>query len=150
MGLAVDLARLKTLIDLVGSTGLSALDLTEGDVRVRIRSAGRPARAGAASARDAVPDQGHEGPVEVGRRDAVDARLIVRAPLSGTFFMAPSPFAPPFHRLGDRIASDSTLCVIEAMKTMTQVFAGYDGTLRDVLVENGAAVEFGQPLFEIA
>lgn len=139
-------ARLKALIDLVGSAGLSELKLTEGDVRVRIKASRGPARADAAAATEASPP----GPdVTAGRGDA-DTRSIVRAPLAGTFFAAPSPEAPPFYGIGDRVTRDSMLCIIEAMKTMTHVASGYEGILRGVLVENGTAVEFGQPLFEVS
>ena len=67
------------------------------------------------------------------------ARSVVRAPLSGTFFAAPAPSAPAFHKTGDRLTEDGVLCI---MKTMTHVPSGHAGTLQDVLVENGAAVEF--------
>lgn len=143
----MDLARLKALIELVGSAGLADFELTEGDVRVRIKAFRRPASVGTTATAQIAPDRDLEGPV---RPEAANTHAIVRAPLSGTFFTAPAPAAPPFHRIGDRVGRDSVLCIIEAMKTMTHIPAGYDGTLRKVLVENGVAVEFGQPLFEIS
>ncbi len=73
----------------------------------------------------------------------------VKAPLVGTFYRSSSPESDPFVKVGDRVGADTVVCIIEAMKVMNEVKAGVSGTVRKVLVENGAAVEYGQALLEV-
>ncbi len=142
VGLAarVELARLKALMDLVASTPITELDLTEGDVRIRI------SKGEAAPATAALPaGPGEAGPVPA----AALAAKVVRAPMAGTFFTTPSPSEPPFARPGDPVLQGATICIIEAMKTLTRVPSTHDGTLLKVLAAHGEFVEFDQPLFEV-
>ena len=74
---------------------------------------------------------------------------LVRAPIVGTFYRAPSPDADPFVKEGDTIKLDDTLCIIEAMKLMNEVQSEISGTIKKILVENGEPVEFDQPLFVV-
>ena len=139
----MDVARLKALIDLVSSSPLSELNLTNGGERVRVKK----------HLFWAVPDGTVRGKIAEEGDSAIavqpSSRGTVRAPVSGMFFASPSPFSPPFYQLGDQIKAGSTLCVIEAMKTLTSVVCEHSGTLKAVLTENGTFVEFEQPLFEI-
>ena len=75
---------------------------------------------------------------------------IVRAPMVGTFYRAPSPEAPAYVELGDRVRRGQTLCIVEAMKLMNEIEAETDGVVRAILTENAEPVEYGQPLFELA
>lgn len=94
----------------------------------------------------AVPESG----VAASARGALPPGIkAVTSPMVGTFYRAPSPEADPFVEVGDRVEGDSSLCIIEAMKVMNEIPAGVSGVVKQILVENGASVEFGQPLFHI-
>lgn len=81
---------------------------------------------------------------------AANTNLIdVLAPIVGTFYAAPSPDAPPFVKVGDRVKAGTVLCIIEAMKLMNEIEAETGGTIAEILVDNGQPVQFGQPLFKI-
>ena len=74
---------------------------------------------------------------------------IIKSPMVGTFYRAASPESPPFTKVGEKVATDSIVCIIEAMKVMNEINAEMTGTITEVLVENGDAVEYGQPLFKV-
>lgn len=150
----MDLRKLKTLIDLVSESGVAELEITEGEDRVRIVN-----RNGAA------PVQVHQpvtvaqpmpvpGPApEVAPAPAPTAPQQTGTPLTspmvGTFYRAPSPGADPFVKVGDTVKKGQVVCIIEAMKLLNEVEADMDGTVKEVCVENGQPVEFGQSLFII-
>lgn len=74
---------------------------------------------------------------------------IIKSPMVGTFYQASSPESPPFINVGDSVSKDTTVCIIEAMKVMNEIPAELSGEIKEVLVENGDAVEYGQPLFKV-
>ena len=74
---------------------------------------------------------------------------VIKSPMVGTFYRASSPESPPFTKIGESVAADSIVCIIEAMKVMNEINAEITGTITEVLVENGDAVEYGQPLFKV-
>ena len=76
-------------------------------------------------------------------------RVTIDSPLVGTLYRAPSPEAAPFVKVGDKVTADTVVCIVEAMKVMNEIKAEKSGVIRDILVDNGSAVEFGQPLFVI-
>ena len=150
----MDLRKLKTLIDLVSESGVAELEITEGEDRVRIVN-----RNGAA------PVQVHQ-PVTVAQPMPVPVPAPAAAPapapaapqqtgtpltspMVGTFYRAPSPGADPFVKVGDTVKKGQVVCIIEAMKLLNEVEADMDGTVKEVCVENGQPVEFGQSLFII-
>ena len=135
----MDLRKLKTLIDLVSESGVAELEITEGDDRVKIvnRVGAAPVAATAASESAAAPAV------------AEDTRTI-NSPMVGTFYRAPSPGAKPFADVGQKVKAGDTVCIIEAMKLLNEIETEYDGVIKEILVENGQPVEFGQPLFVIA
>ena len=150
----MDLRKLKTLIDLVSESGVAELEITEGEDRVRIVN-----RNGAA------PVQVHQPvtvaqpmPVPVPAPEAAPAPAPaapqqtgtpLTSPMVGTFYRAPSPGADPFVKVGDTGKKGQGVCIIEAMKLLNEVEADMDGTVKEVCVENGQPVEFGQSLFII-
>ncbi len=151
----MDLRKLKTLIDLVSESGVAELEITEGDDRVKIvnRVGAAPVAAAApaviatpvvASAAPAVAAEPAAAPVA-----AEDTRTI-NSPMVGTFYRAPSPGAKPFADVGQKVKAGDTVCIIEAMKLLNEIETEYDGVIKEILVENGQPVEFGQPLFVIA
>lgn len=150
----MDLRKLKTLIDLVSESGVAELEITEGEDRVRIVN-----RNGAA------PVQVHQPvtvaqpmPVPVPAPEVAPAPAPTApqqtgtpliSPMVGTFYRAPSPGADPFVKVGDTVKKGQVVCIIEAMKLLNEVEADMDGTVKEVCVENGQPVEFGQSLFII-
>jgi len=147
----MDLRKLKKLIDLVEESGISELELTEDGEKVRIsrnftasapmqhyapaQYAAAPQAAPAAAAAPAAPaeEEGHA----------------VKSPMVGTFYRSPSPDAKPFVEVGDTVAVGDTLCIIEAMKLLNEIEADKAGVVKKILVDNGQAIEYGEPLFII-
>lgn len=155
----MDLRKLKTLIDLVSESGVAELEITEGDDRVKIvnRVGAAPVTA-AAPAVIATPVVASAAPAAAPAVAAEPAAAPVAAedtrtinsPMVGTFYRAPSPGAKPFADVGQKVKAGDTVCIIEAMKLLNEIETEYDGVIKEILVENGQPVEFGQPLFVIA
>ncbi|GHT82655.1 acetyl-CoA carboxylase biotin carboxyl carrier protein subunit [Betaproteobacteria bacterium] len=150
----MDLRKLKKLIDLVQESGISELEVTEGEEKVRIAkhlASAAPQIAYAAPAPVAAPLAPAAGAVAAGAADASDvpAGHIVKSPMVGTFYRATSPDAQPLAEVGKSISVGDHLCIIEAMKLMNEIEADAAGTIKAILVENGQPVEYGQPLFVI-
>ena len=145
----MDLRKLKTLIDLVADSGIAELEVTEGEDRVRIAKFS-PAPAAAAAATTAVP-----GALAVAANGTTALPVaepeghVVKSPMVGTFYRSPSPGAASFIELGQAVKPGDTLCIIEAMKLLNEIEAEVGGTVKQILVENGQPVEYGQPLFII-
>ena len=161
----MDLRKLKTLIDLVAESGISELEITEGEGKVRIvkgptgmaaypqmampmmqmhpQMMQQPAGAAVPAAPAAAPAPA--APVEA----PMPAGHAVKSPMVGTFYRAPSPGAAVFVEVGAQVKEGDTLCIIEAMKLLNEIESDKTGTVLEILVENGQPVEYGQPLFVI-
>ena len=153
----MDLRKLKTLIELVESSGIAELEIQEGEERVRItRALGRGATADAAPvvsapmALAASPPPPAPAPAEPAAAVPEPEGHLVKSPMVGTFYRAASPGAKPFVEVGDTVQAGDTLCIIEAMKLMNEIESDKSGVVKQILVENGQPVEFGQPLVVIA
>ncbi len=153
----MDLRKLKTLIDLVAESDIAELEVTEGESKVRIvKSSGTPqnqvvmmqpqamAQPVAAPVVSAAPQA-----APVAAAPAEPEGHIVKSPMVGTFYRASAPGNPPFVEVGSTVKEGDTLCIIEAMKLLNEIDADASGVIKQVLVENGQPVEFGQPLFVI-
>ena len=151
----MDLRKLKKLIDLVQESGIAELEITEGEERVRITRAlaGPPAQYALPPQTYAVPPVPTAPEVTNGSTPAPEAPQpeghIVKSPMVGTFYRAPSPGAKPFVEVGQKVNPGDTLCIIEAMKLMNEIEADQGGVIKAILVENGQPVEYGEPLFII-
>jgi acetyl-CoA carboxylase biotin carboxyl carrier protein len=151
----MDLRKLKTLIELVESSGIAELEISEGEERVRITRSlpGQPAAAPAAPAPvlevpSLVPANGTPaGPAPSAPAGAEGH--VVKSPMVGTFYRSASPGAKPFVEVGDAVQVGDPLCIIEAMKLMNEIEADQPGTVKAILIENGQPVEYGQPLIVI-
>jgi acetyl-CoA carboxylase biotin carboxyl carrier protein len=148
----MDLRKLKTLIELVETSGIAELEIQEGEERVRItRSLAAPAQAAATQAPVAL----HQAPsapsaVAAPAPPAAPAEPeghVVKSPMVGTFYRSSSPGAKSFVEVGDSVKEGDPLCIVEAMKLMNEIEADASGVVKAILVENGQPVEFGQPLF---
>lgn len=154
----MDLRKLKTLIDLVQNSGISELEISEGEERIRIAkhltvapsttvvSMPAPAAAPLAAAVAPAPTASAE-PAPAAA--ALPSGHVVKAPMVGTFYRAGAPGAPPFVEVGQAVKKGDTLCIIEAMKLMNEIESDVDGVVKAILVENGQPVEFDQALFVI-
>lgn len=141
----VDLRKLKTLIDLVQQSGISELEITEGEERVRIsRGVSSAAAQAVALAPAAAPPSAIPPPAEAG---AAPEGHIIRSPMVGTFYRSSAPGAKAFVEVGQEVKSGQTLCIIEAMKLLNEIEADRDGIVKAALAENGQPVEYGEPLF---
>ena len=153
----MDLRKLKKLIDLVQESGISELEVTEGEEKVRIAKHLPQATAHAAptyvvGAAPAAAPAAPASPAPVAEApaaDALPAGHIVKSPMVGTFYRSPSPQASAFVEVGSSIKQGETLCIIEAMKLMNEIESDATGVIKAILVENGQPVEFGEPLFVI-
>ena len=150
----MDLRKLKTLIDLVSESNISELEIAEADGKVRIVKASAQAVPAAAPALDVAPvASGAAALIERAAADAAPPAAptghIVKSPMVGTFYRSASPGSDPFIEVGSTVKVGDPICIIEAMKIMNEIEADAPGTIREILCENGQAVEFGQPLFVI-
>ncbi|MBE0623641.1 MAG: acetyl-CoA carboxylase biotin carboxyl carrier protein [Burkholderiales bacterium] len=145
----MDLRKLKKLIDLVQESGISELEVTEGEEKVKIVKSGAVGIAYAAPA--PVQTQAAllaPAPVAAAVPEEVPVHL-VKSPMVGTFYRCPSPGAKPFVEVGDTVKSGDTICIIEAMKLLNEIECDKDGVVKAILVENGQPVEYGEPLVAI-
>ena len=152
----MDLRKLKTLIELVESSGIAELEIEEGEERVRITRAVTPAPTPAVAVPAALTNGGGPSaaqavaPVPVPPVPVEIEGHQVKSPMVGTFYRSASPGAKPFIEVGDAVQVGDTLCIIEAMKLMNEIESDKAGVVKQVLIENGQPVEFGQPLVVIA
>lgn len=148
----MDLRKLKTLIDLVAESGITELEMTEGDGKVRIVKSGPVAPIYAAAPAPIAQPQPTVVQVQPGAEAPAAPAFsghAVKAPMVGTFYRSPNPGASPFIEIGQSVKEGDTLCIIEAMKLLNEIEADQSGIVKEVLVENGEPVEYGQPLFVI-
>jgi acetyl-CoA carboxylase biotin carboxyl carrier protein len=146
----MDLRKLKTLIELVESSGIAELEVSEGEERVRITRSmptahHAPARDGGAHG-DAAGASADGVAASQQLAAAASEGHVVKAPMVGTFYRAAAPGSASFVEVGDAVQAGDPLCIIEAMKLMNEIEADQAGIVKAILVENGQAVEYGQPL----
>lgn len=162
----MDLRKLKKLIDLVEESGIAELEITEGEEKVRIvkhavaapppaayaRPHGTPAASLTSGKRRSALDDDDEDE----DLDADDEEIeqpggrVIKSPMVGTFYRSETPSAAPYIEIGSTVRSGETLCGIEAMKQFNEVKSECNGTVTAILIENGQAVQFGQPLIVVA
>lgn len=149
----MDLRKLKKLIDLVQESGISELEVTEGEEKVRIaKHAGNAAPVANYYAPPPAPAAAPAAAPTAAPAAAAPAQqegASVKSPMVGTFYRSSSPDAKNFVEVGDTVAAGDTLCIIEAMKLMNEIESDVAGTVKAILVESGQPVEYGQPLFVI-
>ncbi len=148
----MDLRKLKKLIDLVQESGISELEVIEGEEKVRIvkhvQGPAMPAYMSGSQPQSYAPPE----PAASVPEPAVPAEEeghVVKAPMVGTFYRSGAPGSPSFVEVGQAVKEGDTLCIIEAMKLMNEIESDATGIVKAILVENGQPVEYGQPLFLI-
>jgi acetyl-CoA carboxylase biotin carboxyl carrier protein len=157
----LDVQRLHYLVRLMKRYDLTALDVNDSSVQIRLRrssphavpsfvAAGPPApvpgAAQPATSASTAPSR-LEMPSPVA--SAAPKTVVIESPMVGTYYSSSAPDAPIFVSVGSAVQPGTTVCIIEAMKVFTDIPAGVSGTIAEVLVKNGQAVEFGQPLFRV-
>jgi acetyl-CoA carboxylase biotin carboxyl carrier protein len=151
----MDLRKLKKLIDLVEESGIAELELTEEGETVRISrnfTSSAPAQqhyANYAPQQYSAMPQAQAPQTAVADAPVVEEGHAVKSPMVGTFYRSSSPDAKPFVEVGDTVAAGDTLCIIEAMKLLNEIESDKAGVVKKILVDNGMAVEYGEPLFII-
>ena len=162
----MDLRKLKTLIDLVSDSNVTELEITEAEGKVRIVKGPTGSAAPVLTQQVMVPAvaQAAAAPVAPTASEIADAAAVtaaavaaeaaaaghaVKSPMVGTFYRSSSPGAAPFVQVGDTVKEGDTLCIIEAMKILNEIESDKTGVVKQVLCENGQAVEYGQTLYII-
>jgi acetyl-CoA carboxylase biotin carboxyl carrier protein len=150
----MDLRKLKTLIDLVQNSGISELEISEGEEKIRIsKHVAAPAPTTMMIGATHAPQVAHAVAAPAAAAEpavaALPEGLIVTAPMVGTFYRSGSPGASSFVEIGSVVKQGDTLCILEAMKLMNEIECDVGGTVKAILVENGQPVEFGQSMFVI-
>ena len=168
----MDIRKIKKLIELLEDSSLTELEIVEGEESVRLSRAGTmasampvnvalhtpispEAQAAGSTTASTAPGKSVVSPatepaaVDTSQEEQMPEGELVRSPMVGTFYDAPSPEAEPFATLGQQIKEGDTMCIIEAMKMFNQIEAEVSGTVVAILVENGQPVEFDEPLFVI-
>ncbi|MEN9384194.1 MAG: hypothetical protein RL323_1337 [Pseudomonadota bacterium] len=150
----MDLRKLKTLIDLVSESNVSELEITEAEGKVRIVKAvtgvtlPMAVTPAVAVAPAAQAQAAALAPAAVVEPEAPKGHVI-KSPMVGTFYRSSSPGAKAFVEVGQTVKEGEAVCIVEAMKILNEIDADKSGTITQILVENGAAVEYGQPLFVV-
>jgi acetyl-CoA carboxylase biotin carboxyl carrier protein len=148
----MDIRKVKKLIELLEESGISEIEISEGEESVRISRYPKPGSVTMTQAPSAAPAPAPAAVPLPPVADAAPAAMRgqqVTAPMVGTFYSGPAPGSKPFVEIGTEVKPGDTLCVIEAMKMMNQIESEFAGRVVSILVENGNPVEFGQPLFVI-
>jgi acetyl-CoA carboxylase biotin carboxyl carrier protein len=150
----MDIRKVKKLIELLEESGVAEIEIKEGEESVRISRATQgtviasPVAAPVAAAPSPAPAAAAPASPVAEAAEEPSGHL-VRAPMVGTFYRAPSPTAKAFVEEGQMVKAGDTLCIIEAMKLLNQIEADKAGTIKSIMVENGQPVEYNQPLFVI-
>lgn len=159
----MDIRKIKKLIDLIDESSVAEIEIREGEQTIRVSRLAAPGTTGTVPApttrvagEAAAPpgpthryEQAPEAVPETAAEDETPSGHVVKSPMVGTFYAAPSPGARPFVEVGQSIDAGETLCIVEAMKMLNQIEADVSGVIKAILIENGQPVEFDQPLFVI-
>lgn len=155
---------IKTIVKLMSENDLTEFKIESEDMHLCLRRGNQqnaqvvtqaimPAMAPAAAPAPSAPAVAHAAapaaPAAVEAPAPVDKAKIIESPIVGTFYRSSAPGAEPFIKIGSKVEADSTVCIVEAMKVMNEIKAEKTGVIKEILVENGQPVEFGQPLFII-
>ena len=160
----MEFKQIKQIVDLIKRSGLTEFQLEEKDFKLRICRQGEEIRtvvhgstpppfpfgtpASATPPQVGTPSHSPVTPPPVEK--PVDESKLIKSPMVGTFYSAPSPESPPFVRESDPVNEETVVCIVEAMKVMNEIKAENKGVVAEILVENGESVEYGQPLFRLS
>ena len=148
----MDLQQIEKLVQIIENSSMLEFSIQEGDIKIKMSK-----RAGESIAVPFAPGMGMpvagtaapEAATADETSGEVEEETYITSPIVGTFYSAPSPEAKAFVKVGDRVKAGETVCILEAMKLMNEIESDFDGKVAEIYVENGQAVEYGQPLFRI-
>lgn len=151
-GMNVDTGLVRELAELLSETGLTEIEVEDGDRKIKVSRGGGVAMAAApvamhAPAPTAAPASA--APAPAAEEPSVDHANALKSPMVGTAYLAPEPGAPDFIKVGDTVKQGDTLLIVEAMKVINPIAADRAGTIQAILIENAQPVEFDQPLVVI-
>ena len=152
-GIEIDTALVRELADILAETGLTEIEVEDDDRKIRVSRAAPAAAAApvAVAAPAAAPVAAPAAaPADAAAPAAADHANAVKSPMVGTAYLAAEPGSPNFVSVGGSVKKGATLLIVEAMKVMNPITAPADGTVKEILIDNGSPVEFGQPLVVIA
>ena len=151
-----DVRKIRRLVELMKEHDLTEIDLQQGELRIQLRRMGagvQPAIVSTASpptpVSAAVGPPAPESDAPMAPEAKAESVVLIKSPMVGTFYAASDPDSPPFVKIGDHVGPETTVCIVEAMKVFNQIPAELSGRIIAMLAENGAPVEFGQPLFKV-
>jgi acetyl-CoA carboxylase biotin carboxyl carrier protein len=157
----MDLKTIKKILDMISDSEVNEVSIEEGDFKIKVKKSGTveavtytqpaaPAPQPQAPAQPAQPSAAATQPAQEasGGEEQPDGE-VVKSPIVGTFYKAPSPDSDPFVKVGDSVSKGDTLCIVEAMKIMNEIESDFGGEIVKILAEDGQPVEFDQPLFII-
>lgn len=151
----MDIKLIKQVVDLMKRSDISEFEFEEDGFKLRLssKSSDAPQIIQAAPVQAAAQAPAAAAPAAEAAPAAPAAEekgiSVIKSPMVGTFYTAASPESPAFAKVGDKVGADSIVCIIEAMKVMNEIQSEISGTITEVLIENGEAVEYGQPLFKV-
>ncbi|MDN3645761.1 acetyl-CoA carboxylase biotin carboxyl carrier protein [Pontixanthobacter aestiaquae] len=148
-GMNVDTKLVRELAEMLGDTGLTEIEVKDGERKIRVSRGGGVAVAAPAAAAPAAPTAAPAAapaPSAEPAAPAEDTADAMKSPMVGTVYLSAEPGAAPFVTVGDSVKEGDTLVIVEAMKVMNPIAADKSGTIKSILVENAQPVEFGQPL----
>ncbi len=151
-GMKVDTALVRELAEMLNETGLTEIEVEEGERRIRVSRGGLavPAAAAMTGVAPATAPAAALAAVAEPESDVVDLANALRSPMVGTAYLSGEPGSPPFVSVGDSVKAGDTLLIVEAMKVMNPITANKAGTIKQILIANADPVEFDQPLVIIA
>ena len=146
----MDLKAIKQVVEMMKRSEISEFEIEEKDFKLRLsRKNGETQIIHAAAPLAAAPAPIAAAPAAAAAPVEEKGISMVKSPMVGTFYSAASPESPVFAKIGTTVGADSIVCIIEAMKVMNEIQSELSGTITEVLIENGEAVEYGQPLFKV-
>lgn len=162
----MDLKEIKKILDMIAESDVNQVTIEEGDFKIKVKKTPDVAQSSAPVQYQmpATPQQpsqaqppasqqqsggGHSSAASESQQEEEPDGNVVKSPIVGTFYRAPSPDAEEFVKVGDQVEKGQTLCIVEAMKIMNEIESEFSGEVKKILVENGEAIEFEQPLFII-
>ncbi len=151
-----DLEKLQTLIEMMEKHGLTEVNLKRGEETWKLRRGPQETMTMVPASMPYQPPAQAPAPVPAAppaasqeAAPAVESGPVIKSPTVGTFYASPTPEDPPFISVGSKVSADTIVCIVEAMKVFNQIPAELNGTITEILVKDGEAVEFGQPLFRV-
>lgn len=145
----MNIKHIKDLARIMESSGLTAIEVTEGDSRIRLEKSAGAARAEHPAVHAPGIPAAPAVPAASGEVVNFNNIIEVKSPMVGVFYASPTPDAEPFVRVGKKVKKGDVLCIVEAMKIMNEITSEQDGEIVDICVKNGEVVEFSQILFKI-